>query len=108
MGNGSDGLSGVAQRADAVVARLQAPPAASQKGDYQAEWSALLDAVRALDARYAFDRDGRPSAIQAVRHALPSMERDLFDAIVEDHACEVAALEEAVRQLALAVARHRA
>ena len=35
------------------------------------------------------------------------MERDLFDAVLEDHACEVAAVEEALYQLALALGRGR-
>jgi hypothetical protein len=72
-----------------------------------AELDALLQAIRKLDARFQFDREGRPDAIGAVRDALPSMERDLFDAVVEDHACEVAALTEAVWQLAAAIARGR-
>jgi hypothetical protein len=61
---------------------------------------ALLNAIRALGPRYAFERDGREGAIAAVRAALPAIERDLFDAIVEDHACEIAALSEAVAQVA--------
>jgi hypothetical protein len=72
-----------------------------------AELDALLDAVRALDARFAFDRQGRPGAIEAVRHALPTMERDLFDAVIDDHACEVAALAEAMWQFAAAMVRER-
>jgi hypothetical protein len=71
------------------------------------EYQALLDAVKCLHARYAFDRDGRPGAIQAVREALPVMERDLFEAVLEDHACEVAAVEEALYQFALALVRER-
>ena len=70
-----------------------------------ASLDALLAAIRDLGAQYAFDREGRPGAVAAVRHALPSMERDLFDAIVEDHACEVAALQEAVAQVASAMRR---
>jgi outer membrane protein assembly factor BamA len=49
----------------------------------------------------------RPDAVNAVREALPMMERDLFDAVLEDHACEVAAIEEALYQLALALSRAR-
>ena len=33
------------------------------------------------------------------------MERDLFDAVLEDHACELAAVEEALYQFARALAR---
>ena len=79
------------------AARQQAEP----------EYLALLDAVKRLDARFAFDRDGRPGAIGAVREALPLMERDLFDAVLEDHACELAAVEEALYQLAMSLARGR-
>ena len=69
------------------------------------EYLALLHAVRKTHARFAFDRDGRPGAINAVREALPMMERDLFDAVLEDHACELAAVEEALYQFARALAR---
>ena len=73
----------------------------------EAEYLDLLRAVARCDARFAFDRDGRPGALAAVREALPPIERDLFDAIVEDHACEVAAIEEALYHLATAYGRHR-
>lgn len=71
------------------------------------EYLALLHAVRRTHARFAFDRDGRPGAVNAVREALPVMERDLFEAVLEDHACELAAVEEALFQFALALARAR-
>ena len=71
------------------------------------EYVALLHAVRKTHARFALDRDGRPGAIDAVREALPVMERDLFEAVIEDHACEVAAVEEALYQFALALSRAR-
>ena len=71
------------------------------------EYAALLNAVRQLHARFAFDRDGRPGAIGAVREALPVMERDLFEAVLEDHACELAAVEEALYQFASALGRAR-
>src|SRR6186997_1464588 len=71
----------------------------------ESEYLALLHAVRKTHARFAFDRDGRPGAVNAVREALPAMERDVFDAVLEDHACELAAVEEALFQLALALAR---
>jgi hypothetical protein len=67
----------------------------------------LLAAVRQMDARFAFDRDGRPGAVAAVRAALPITERELLDAIIEDHACEVAAVQEAMFQIARAVAEPR-
>lgn len=91
----------VQQRADALARRL----AESERPI--ADLKALLNAVRTLDARFNFDLEGRPGAIAAVRHALPSMERDLFDAVMEDHACEVAALAEGLWQLAAAIARGR-
>ena len=71
------------------------------------QYLALLQAVRKTHARFAFDRDGRPGAVHAVREALPLMERDLFEAVLEDHACELAAVEEALYQFALALARAR-
>ena len=64
------------------------------------DFRALLDAVRRTDPRFDFDRDGRPGAIAAVREALPLAERELLDAIVEDHACEIAAIHEAMFQIA--------
>jgi hypothetical protein len=67
----------------------------------------LLALIRTLDQRFAFDDDGRPAAIEAVRNALPMMERDLLDAIVEDFGCQLAAAAEAARQIALAAAAHR-
>jgi hypothetical protein len=71
------------------------------------EYVALLEAVRQTHARFAFDRSGRPGAIKAVDEALPVMERGLFEAILEDHACELAAVEEALYQFARALARGR-
>ena len=88
-------LTGEAESFDAV--RQRAEP----------EYLALLHAIRKTHARFAFDRDGRPDAINAVREALPVMERDLFEAVLEDHACELAAVEEALYQFALALARAR-
>jgi len=70
-----------------------------------AEYAALLDAVRRTHARFAFDREGRPGAVNAVREALPAMERDVFEAVLDDHACELAAVEEALYQFALALRR---
>ena len=71
------------------------------------QYLALLAAIRRSHERFGFDRDGRPQAINAVREALPMMERDLFDAVLEDHACELAAVEEALYQFARALARVR-
>jgi len=89
----------IQQRAVALARRLRD----TERPD--AELDALLHAIRALNSRFEFDREGRPAAIEAVRHALPTMERELFDAVIEDHACEVAALTEAVWQLAAVLMR---
>lgn len=67
----------------------------------------LLALVRNLDQRFAFDDEGRPAAIEAVRNALPTMERDLLDAIIEDFTCQLAAAAEAARQIARAAAAQR-
>jgi hypothetical protein len=91
----------VKQRADALARRV------AESDRPIAELDALLGAVRALETRFDFDLQGRPGAIEAVRHALPTMERDLFDAVIDDHACEVAALAEAIWQLAAAMIRAR-
>ena len=65
----------------------------------------LTDAVRRVDPRFAFDREGRPEALQTVRSALPRIEREIFDAVLEDYACELAATQEALYQTALALGR---
>jgi len=97
----------VARRTERLAARLAAAdaPVAGATRTVDAEYRDLLDAVRRQDPRFAFDREGRPAAIDAVRAALPAMERDLFDAVIEDHACEIAAIEEAMYQLARACRR---
>ena len=68
-------------------------------------YQALLKAVSRGDARLAFDRDGRPGAIEAVRAALPAIEQDLFSAVLEDYECELAAVEEALFQVIRAYGR---
>ncbi len=96
--------SDVAQLADACAARLQ-DVVAADAATLEPHFRALLDAVRTLAPQFDFDRDGRPGAIAAVREALPPMERDLFDAVIEDHAAEIAATHEAMLQIVRAVAR---
>jgi hypothetical protein len=76
--------------------------------NFEEQYRQLLSAVAASHTRFAFDREGRPAAIAAVRNALPPVERDLLDAIVEDHACEVAAIEEALYRVACAARRRPA
>jgi hypothetical protein len=103
MGHDTD--ISVEQRARQLAARLAegANSFADARPLAEREYLDLLHAVRATHHRFAFDRDGRPDAVRAVREALPLMERDLFDAVLEDHACEVAAIEEALYQFALAL-----
>lgn len=94
------------RRAEAIAARVDDAESFSDvKAAGGSAYEDLLRAVRALDARFAFDRDGRPAAIAAVREALPLMERDLFEAVLEDHACEIAAIEEALFHVLRACAR---
>ena len=98
----------VTRRADELAAALSdASSFDTARQPAEREYLALLHAVRETNQRFAFDREGRPGAVSAVREALPMMERDLFGAVLEDHACEVAAIEEALYQLALALARGR-
>jgi hypothetical protein len=66
---------------------------------FKNEMSQLLDALKAADPRFLFDRSGRPGAIAAIRGALPGVERELFDAVMEDCECELAATREAFFQL---------
>ena len=63
------------------------------------EFRTILEAVKGSEPRFAFDREGRPGAIEAIRHALPTLERDLFDAVMEDCECELAATREAFFQM---------
>ena len=99
----------VTRSADQLAVRLAGdePSFESARQRAEPEYVALLAAVRRTHERFAFDRDGRPHAANAVREALPMMQRDLFDAVLEDHACELAAVEEALYQFARALARGR-
>ena len=92
----------VLKLADACAAKMRD---GGDTATLEPEFRALLEEVRRVAPQFAFDRDGRPAAIHAVREALPLMERDLLDAIVEDHACELAAVHEAMFEVARAVAR---
>jgi hypothetical protein len=69
----------------------------------QQEFHRTLEALKASHPRFAFDRDGRPGAIAAVRSALPTIERELFDAVIEDCECELAATREALFQMIAAL-----
>jgi hypothetical protein len=66
---------------------------------FKSELNQLLDALKTLDPRFLFDRGGRPGAVAAIRSALPAVERELFDAVVEDYECELAATREALFQV---------
>jgi hypothetical protein len=68
----------------------------SDRDSIEHEFQRTLDALKAHDPKFAFDRDGRPGAVAAVRAALPTIERELFDAVVEDFECELAATREAL------------
>jgi hypothetical protein len=63
------------------------------------EFKRRLEAVRNSNPKFTFDREGRPGAIAAVRAALPAIERELFDAVMEDCECELAATREALFQM---------
>jgi hypothetical protein len=66
----------------------------AERNGIEQEFRRQLEAVKNSDPKFAFDREGRPGAIAAVRGALPLMERDLFDAVIEDFECELAAHRE--------------
>jgi len=66
---------------------------------------ALIGTLRQSDERFAFDSEGRPSAIAAVREALPANEAELLAAILDDVACELAAYQEALYRIAVAARR---
>jgi hypothetical protein len=66
---------------------------------FKNEMQQLPDALKTTDPRFLFDRNGRPGAIAAIRGALPGVERELFDAVMEDCECELAATREAFFQL---------
>ena len=70
-----------------------------QRDVIEQQFHQILEHVRTSGPQFGFDREGRPGAIAAVRGALPLMERELFDAVIEDCACELAATREAVLQM---------
>ena len=100
----SDAAPSIAALASACSRQIPATPStfAADHASFTNAFDALLAAVAASDGRYAFDRQGRPQALQAVRAALPAMEAELLDAILDDVACELAATQEALYQLTLA------
>ena len=71
----------------------------ADRGAIERAFQQMLEAVKTSNPRFVFDREGRPGAIAAIRGALPMMERDLFDAVMEDCECELAATREAMFQM---------
>jgi len=72
-----------------------------ERDEIEREFTRTLAAVKGTDARFAYDREGRPGAIAAIRGALPAIERELFDAVMEDCECELAATREAMFQIVM-------
>ena len=70
-----------------------------ERDEIEREFTRTLDAVKGTDPRFVYDREGRPGAIAAIRGALPAIERELFDAVMEDCECELAATREAMFQI---------
>ena len=77
--------------------RLPAPPSSFYHDRFAFEdaFQALLSDVRGSHERFAFD-------LEAIRRALPAVEAELFDAVLDDVACELAAVQETLYQVALA------
>jgi hypothetical protein len=71
----------------------------ADRGAIERAFQQTLEAVKTSNPKFIFDREGRPGAIAAIRGALPMMERDLFDAVMEDCECELAATREAMFQM---------
>jgi hypothetical protein len=71
----------------------------ADRGAIERAFQQTLEAVKTSNPKFIFDREGRPGAIAAIRGALPMMERDLFDAVMEDCECELAATREAMFQI---------
>jgi len=71
----------------------------AERDEIEREFTRTLEAVKGTDPRFVYDREGRPGAIAAIRSALPTIERELFDAVIEDCECELAATREAMFRL---------
>ena len=69
------------------------------RDEIEREFTRTLEAVKGTDPRFGYDREGRPGAIAAIRGLLPAIERELFDAVIEDCECELAATREAMFQI---------
>jgi hypothetical protein len=75
----------------------------ADRDSIEQEFQRTLTAVKISHPKFTFDRDGRPGAIAAVRAALPTTERELLDAVVDDCECELAATKEALFQMIAAL-----
>ena len=71
----------------------------AERDAIEREFQQTLQKVKSSQPQFVFDREGRPGAIAAIRGALPLMERELFDAVMEDCECELAATREALFQM---------
>jgi hypothetical protein len=71
----------------------------AERTEIEREFRRTLEAVTGTHPQFVFDREGRPDAIAAIRGALPTVERELFDAVIEDCECELAATREAMFRL---------
>jgi hypothetical protein len=89
-----------------VPARIPAAPGRFRDDavHFQTAWHDLLSAVSGAHPDLRFDLEGRPAAIAAIRGALPALEAELLDAVLEDVACELAATREALYLVAAAQA----
>ena len=75
----------------------------AERDTIEREFQQALAAVKTSHPKFVFDREGRPGAIAAIRGALPAMERELFDAVMEDCECELAATREALFEIVRAL-----
>ena len=98
---GSNRSSDITRRAEALAARLPATGTsfAADLPRFDTQFRDLLEAIRRLDAQFAFDHEGRPGAVEAIRRALPGIERELLDAVLDDYGCEIRAVQEALYQV---------
>jgi len=97
----------LSRRAAACAAYLPDPPteAADAAPQFDDMLSELVHTLCDIDPRFMFDRTGRPVVIDTIRQSISGVEREMFDALLEDHACELAAVKAALLQVALAYGR---
>ena len=95
------------ESADKCAETIQSAPGsfAADRAALAPHLDALIAALRKSDERFAFDSEGRPAAIAAVREALPANEAELLAAILDDVACELAVYQEALYRIAVAARR---